>query len=187
MDSTANNTIASATATDVTIASATATDVATENSLLVQGMTTNMNAVPFAIYRPTTAGAPFGTTVYPNSIPTTQYPYPQVSTAGGAASIPLQDGLYIPQPVIQYKFNESAILDKAKAYIDSTYAGHYSEKDGIQALDFIMANSESYDFLKGNVLKYTARYGKKEGHNPKDILKAIHYLIILYYFSLEKK
>jgi hypothetical protein len=128
------------------------------------------------------------------------FPYP-VDTAAGTVypnqtltgTIPIQDGIahfpYIqmPTPLVIYKFNEGAILDKIKDYIDSTYTAHYSEKDGIQALEFIMSNSDSYDFLKGNVLKYTARYGKKEGHNPKDILKAIHYLILLYHFSLEKK
>lgn len=133
---------------------------------------------------------------------TASYPYPQVTSAGGypnqllAGTLPLQDAAdlattvsipYMGIPRVNYKFNEGQIMDKVKAYIDKTYAEHYSEKDGIQALDFIMSNSDSYDFLKGNVLKYTARYGKKDGHNPKDILKAIHYLVLLYHFSLEKK
>lgn len=128
---------------------------------------------------------------------TASYPYPQVTSAGGypnqmlSGTIPIQDGNisipYMTIPKIDYKFNEESIFQKAKSYIDSTYEGHYSEKNGIQALDFIMSNSDSFDFLKGNVLKYVARYGKKEGHNPKDILKAIHYLIILYHFSQEKK
>ena len=133
------------------------------------------------------------------SVSTASYPYPQVTSAGGypnqllSGTIPVQDataGVYVPYmavPQVNYKFNEGQIMEKVKAYIDKTYAEHYSEKDGIQALDFIMSNSDSYDFLKGNVLKYTARYGKKDGHNPKDILKAIHYLVLLYHFSLEKK
>jgi hypothetical protein len=153
----------------------------------------NSNTLSSFSTHATTAGAPLGTGIYPNLPPTASYPYaPTTSGAPNATfgGIPMDGTISITQmsiPAVRYKFNESAILEKAKAYIDSTYAGHYSEKDGIQALDFIMANSDSYDFLKGNVLKYTARYGKKEGHNPKDILKAIHYLVILYHFSLEKK
>lgn len=87
----------------------------------------------------------------------------------------------------QYKFNEDKIINEAFEYINSTYDGHYAdEKTGIQTMDFIMSNSESCDFLKGNVLKYVARYGKKEGYNKKDIFKAIHYLILLYHFSQDK-
>ena len=33
-------------------------------------------------------------------------------------------------------------------------------------------------FVYGNVLKYTQRYGKKEGKNRKDLLKILHYAII---------
>ena len=29
-------------------------------------------------------------------------------------------------------------------------------------------------------MKYAQRYGKKEGHNPADLLKVIHYAIMLY-------
>ena len=29
------------------------------------------------------------------------------------------------------------------------------------------------------------RYGKKEGHNKKDLLKAIHYIVLLWHFTQE--
>lgn len=80
-----------------------------------------------------------------------------------------------------YKFSEGAILDEIKEYIDSTYNGHYAGKT--QVLEWIMENLNGIDFLKGNILKYVVRFGKKEGNNRKDILKAIHYLILLLYFS----
>ena len=31
----------------------------------------------------------------------------------------------------------------------------------------------------GNILKYAQRYGKKEGRNKNDLMKVIHYAIIL--------
>lgn len=87
-----------------------------------------------------------------------------------------------------YKFREDEIIQAAFDYINSTYVEHYAdEKTGIQTMDFIMSNSESFDFLKGNVLKYVARYGKKDGLNKKDIYKAIHYLILLHHFSQDNK
>jgi hypothetical protein len=82
-----------------------------------------------------------------------------------------------------YKFKEDVTFHEVMEYINSTYEQHYSEKGGVQALDFIMANADSLDFLKGNAIKYLARYGKKEGMNKKDLFKAIHYIILLHYFS----
>ena len=35
------------------------------------------------------------------------------------------------------------------------------------------------DFCQANAIKYLCRYGKKSGHNRKDLLKAIHYIILL--------
>jgi hypothetical protein len=34
-------------------------------------------------------------------------------------------------------------------------------------------------FCMGNIQKYWKRYGKKEGKNRKDLLKIIHYAIIM--------
>jgi hypothetical protein len=35
------------------------------------------------------------------------------------------------------------------------------------------------DFCQANAIKYLARYGKKNGKNRKDLLKAIHYIVLL--------
>jgi hypothetical protein len=101
---------------------------------------------------------------------------------------PLPEAFAFPAyPEPDYKFREDEIIALTMEYIDATYDQHYAdEKTGIQTMDFIMSNSESFDFLKGNVLKYVARYGRKEGYNKKDIFKAIHYLILLYHFSQAK-
>ena len=78
----------------------------------------------------------------------------------------------------KYKFNEDIILEKLKTYIDSTYDAHYS-MNKIQSTEFIFDAEHGEGFCLGNVIKYAQRYGKKDGKNEKDLLKIIHYTIIL--------
>lgn len=77
-----------------------------------------------------------------------------------------------------YIFNEDEALAEIKAYIDSTYNQHYAQNK-YQATDFIVDAGHGEGFCIGNIFKYAQRYGKKEGKNRKDILKVIHYAIIL--------
>jgi len=79
---------------------------------------------------------------------------------------------------INYKFHEDRALNELKAYIDSTYDEHYS-RSKFQATEFIVDGGHGVGFTIGNILKYAQRYGKKNGYNRKDILKIIHYAIIL--------
>ena len=78
----------------------------------------------------------------------------------------------------QYKFNEDEVLIKLQAYIDSTYEQHYSA-DKIQATEFIIDSGHGEGFCIGNIIKYAKRYGKKQGRNELDLLKIVHYAIIL--------
>lgn len=78
----------------------------------------------------------------------------------------------------KYKFNEDVVIDKLKTYIDSTYNAHYS-MNKIQSTEFIFDAEHGEGFCLGNVIKYAQRYGKKDGKNEKDLLKIIHYTIIL--------
>ena len=78
---------------------------------------------------------------------------------------------------IDYKFNEGALVEELKSYIDKTYGGHYS-KNQFQSTEFIIDCGHGMGFALGNVLKYAQRYGKKEGHNRADLLKILHYAII---------
>jgi len=80
--------------------------------------------------------------------------------------------------VSKYKFNEDIILEQLKTYIDSTYDAHYS-MNKIQSTEFIFDADHGEGFCLGNVIKYAQRYGKKDGKNEKDLLKIIHYTIIL--------
>ena len=70
------------------------------------------------------------------------------------------------------KFNEEQALNWARSYIISTYSQHYS-KNKIQTTEFVFDAGHGEGFCMGNIIKYAQRYGKKEGKNPKDLLKII--------------
>ena len=79
---------------------------------------------------------------------------------------------------INYKYNETRILDELQEYIDKTYSQHYS-KGKIQTTEFIIDSGHGEGHCIGNVIKYAQRYGKKNGYNRDDILKVLHYAVIL--------
>ena len=81
---------------------------------------------------------------------------------------------------IDYKFNEYEKLIALKDYVDSTYDQHYS-KSKFQATEFIVDSGHGEGFCIGNILKYSQRYGKKEGKNRADLLKVLHYALIALY------
>ena len=86
------------------------------------------------------------------------------------------------------KYNEDKICKEIENYIKSTYGQHYSSgKDGIQALDLLKSIGIKSDFCQANAIKYLSRYGRKNGYNRKDLLKAIHYVILLLNNDKEKK
>jgi hypothetical protein len=77
---------------------------------------------------------------------------------------------------ITYKYGEDAILTDLKAYIDKTYGSHYG--DHVQAQDLIVSSGHGEGFYLGNIIKYAARYGKKNGHNKDDLMKVLHYAVL---------
>ncbi len=79
------------------------------------------------------------------------------------------------------KYNEDEILTELKEYISSTYSQHYSN-DGFQTLDLIEACGDGEAFCRSNILKYASRYDKK-GTARRDIIKILHYGLLLLYFS----
>ncbi len=84
------------------------------------------------------------------------------------------------------KYNENKIIKEIQDYVESTYGQHYSTtKDGFQVQDMLRHLGIDKDFCQANAIKYLCRYGKKSGHNRKDLLKAIHYIILL--MSSEEK
>ena len=82
-----------------------------------------------------------------------------------------------------FKYEEDAILKQAEDYIAKTYELHYTGDKGTQTLDLIESIGDAEAFCRSNAIKYLSRFGKKDGKNRKDILKAIHYCTLLHYFS----
>jgi hypothetical protein len=76
------------------------------------------------------------------------------------------------------KFNEEEVLNWVRNHILSTYSAHYG-KNKIQTTEFVFDAGHGEGFSIGNIIKYAQRYGKKNGSNPEDLLKIIHYAIIL--------
>ena len=88
---------------------------------------------------------------------------------------------------INYKYKEDVILDKIlKPYIDSTYQQHYASGK-YQATDMIIDVGHGEGFCIGNIIKYSTRFGKKNGKNTDDLLKIIHYAMIALYINNTKE
>lgn len=81
------------------------------------------------------------------------------------------------------KYNEDTILKDISDYVLSTYQGHYVGKAGIQTIDVWETLDMAEEMCQGTAIKYLMRFGKKDGKNKKDLLKAIHYIILLMHFS----
>jgi hypothetical protein len=85
------------------------------------------------------------------------------------------------------KYNEDAIIQELKDYIADTYRQHYSSGlDGIQTLDLIDACGDAESFCRSNILKYASRYDKK-GSARRDIMKVLHYAVLLMHFNDKDK
>ena len=86
-----------------------------------------------------------------------------------------------------FKYHEEEILKDIEEYVSSTYRGHYTgdthEYRNVQTLDLMAARSVASGFCQANILKYGSRYGSKDGKNKKDLMKVIHYAMLLLHFD----
>lgn len=83
-----------------------------------------------------------------------------------------------------WKYDEDVILKEIREYLSGTYNSHYAGEQGkTQTLDLIDSIGDAEAFCRSNAIKYLSRFGKKNGKSKLDILKAIHYCILLYHFS----
>jgi len=92
-----------------------------------------------------------------------------------------------PQPDLKgsshQKYQEDKGIAALKDYVASTYQGHYTnDNSDVQTLDLIHSVGDAESFCRSNAIKYLSRYDKK-GQAKRDILKAMHYCLLLYYFS----
>ena len=85
------------------------------------------------------------------------------------------------------KYKEDESIEALKNYISTTYGGHYtSDNNSVQTLDLIESVGDAESFCRSNAIKYLSRYDKK-GQAKRDILKALHYSLLLYHFSGQLK
>ena len=82
-----------------------------------------------------------------------------------------------------WKYSEDEILKEIRDYLSGTYRAHYANDNKTQTLDLIASIGDAEAFCRSNAIKYLSRFGKKDGKSKLDILKAIHYCILLAHFS----
>ena len=86
-----------------------------------------------------------------------------------------------------FKYHEEEILKDIEEYVSGTYKGHYTgnshEYRNVQTLDLMASKDLASGFCQANILKYGSRYGNKDGKNKKDLMKVIHYAMLLLHFD----
>lgn len=88
-----------------------------------------------------------------------------------------------------FKYREEETLKILSDYIVGTYQGHYTDgsdaagSNRIQTLDLINSIGDAEAFSRSSAIKYLSRFGKKNGRNSRDLLKAMHFVVLLYYFA----
>tara|TARA_Y100000766_G_scaffold111634_1_gene95585 strand:+ start:629 stop:1267 length:639 start_codon:yes stop_codon:yes gene_type:complete len=103
-------------------------------------------------------------------------------------NIEIPPDTFVPEPSginnpCARKYKEDESIEALKNYISTTYGGHYtSDNNDVQTLDLIESVGDAEAFCRSNALKYLSRYDKK-GQAKRDILKALHYSLLLYHFS----
>ena len=86
-----------------------------------------------------------------------------------------------------WKYNEDKILKDVQDYVTGTYNSHYcghnQDYKDTQTIDLMAAKDLATHFCQANILKYGSRYGDKDGRNKRDLLKVIHYAMLLLHFD----
>ena len=94
----------------------------------------------------------------------------------------------LQEPMAHYfKYHEEEILKDIQEYVSQTYQGHYTGKSheyrNVQTIDLMASKELAAAFCQANILKYGSRYGNKDGKNKKDLMKVIHYAMLLLHFD----
>ena len=110
-----------------------------------------------------------------------------LSTANIDGTNPYSHFNYEPKEAHYYKYHEQEILKDIEEYVSGTYQGHYTgnshEYRKVQTIDLMASKDLAASFCQANILKYGSRYGNKDGKNKKDLMKVIHYAMLLLHFD----
>tara|TARA_B100000965_G_scaffold21072_2_gene15890 strand:- start:2730 stop:3287 length:558 start_codon:yes stop_codon:yes gene_type:complete len=87
----------------------------------------------------------------------------------------------------RWKYDEDVIIKDITEYVGGTYRSHYTGAANgfkeIQTIDLMAAKGLASSFCQANILKYGSRYGAKDGKSKRDLLKVIHYAMLLLHFD----
>jgi len=86
----------------------------------------------------------------------------------------------------KFRYNEDKFIEEVASYIESTYDGHYVGKEELQTTDVWHTLGSVDTTCRDTAIKYLMRYGKKDGYNKKDLMKAVHYIVLLNHFTESK-
>tara|TARA_B110000902_G_C14005039_1_gene474200 strand:+ start:237 stop:509 length:273 start_codon:yes stop_codon:yes gene_type:complete len=87
---------------------------------------------------------------------------------------------------IKYKYDEGDILKEITDYVNSTYNQHYVKGGDLQIIDVWKSLGSLDTTARDTSIKYLGRFGQKDGYNRKDLLKAIHYIILMMHDTKDK-
>ena len=110
----------------------------------------------------------------------------KVWSATGPVAAKIDDGgihfATAPNLAPKYKYKEDEIIREFHAYIDKTYGQHYmTEEQNIECFDVWLALGDSLPTFRNTAIKYLWRYGKKKGSNKDDLMKVLHYTLMMLY------
>ena len=89
---------------------------------------------------------------------------------------------------IKFKYNEDKSIEAFTKYVEATYKEHYVGDGDVQTIDYWRSLGSLETTARDTAIKYLGRYGKKAGKNRKDLLKTMHYVILMMYvLDLEEK
>lgn len=100
--------------------------------------------------------------------------------------VPVNETELDKTPKVKYKYAEDKVLADLKSYLDATYSQHYmtddqEHMDNLQCFDAWIALGDATPTFRNTALKYLWRYGKKNGSNKADLMKALHYVMLALY------
>lgn len=84
------------------------------------------------------------------------------------------------------KYKEDLVLRDLQKHIESTYKTHYTTESGLQALDMWEALGNYDTSCRDAAIKYLFRFGKKNGQQKEDLLKAMHFIMLMYQYTFLK-
>ena len=124
---------------------------------------------------------------YPSSFTTLSDNDDQIAHHIGLNNEVEKNGEEEPMTAHYFKYHEDEILQDIESYVSGTYRGHYTgtthEYRNVQTLDLMASRDLAPAFCQANILKYGSRYGSKDGKSKKDLLKVIHYAMLLLHFD----